>query len=154
VNEGVINKDVLDLDRPYVEINASRANIMQGHNVFGSDSLYDCAMAILTVLYEAHPKLCSMIDPQHWEVIKMDITYSAKAKSLLHAQQFIEAMKQVSVGQLKASNKNHYDSTCYWNSGSRARSLKLYEKHQEIMQHLKALKRQGQQRAIDARMCI
>lgn len=47
---------------PYVQIKASPAKLLQGHNVFGSDNIEQGAMEMIGFLYEAYPTLARMID--------------------------------------------------------------------------------------------
>ena len=61
---------------PYVELKASPAKLLQGHNVFGSDDIAQGAYEMLGLLVESYPKLCSVLDFTNIEVLHIDCTFS------------------------------------------------------------------------------
>ncbi len=73
---------------PYVQIKASPAKLLQGHNVFGSDNIEQGAMEMIGFLHEAYPLLARMLDwPRAW-VSHIDVTYSARLKDQNTAKKF------------------------------------------------------------------
>jgi len=118
---------------PYVQIKASPAKLMQGHNVFGSDNIEQGAMEMLGFLDMAYPLLSRMLDvPKAW-VSHIDVTYSARLKDQDTAKKVLQFLSNVSNGQTRLSNKR-YDSTVYWGGHtSRLVNHKCYLKYDEFM---------------------
>ena len=118
---------------PYVQIKASPAKLIQGHNVFGSDSIEQGAMEMIGFLDMAYPLLSRMLDvPQAW-VSHIDVTYSARLKDEFTAKKVLQFLSNVSNCQTRLSNKR-YDSTVYWGGEtSRLINHKCYLKHEEYM---------------------
>lgn len=118
---------------PYVQIKASPAKLLQGHNVFGSDSIEQGAMEMLGYLAEAYPILISMLYvPGAW-VSHIDVTYSARAGDQTTAKKILDFMSNVSNGQTRLSNKR-YDSSTYWGGAtSRLINHKCYLKYEEFL---------------------
>ena len=65
---------------PFVELKASPAKIMQGHNVYGSDLIEQGAMEMLGYLAETHPTLYGMLAISETEIKQLDATYSARLR--------------------------------------------------------------------------
>ena len=118
---------------PYVQIKASPAKLMQGHNVFGSDNIEQGAFEMLGFLDVAYPLLSRMLDvPKAW-VSHIDVTYSARLKDQFTANKVLQFLSNVSNGQTRLSNKR-YDSTVYWGGQtSRLVNHKCYLKYDEFI---------------------
>ena len=118
---------------PYVQIKASPAKLLQGHNVFGSDNIEQGAMEMLGFLDVAYPLLSRMLDvPRAW-VSHIDVTYSARLKDQFTANKVLQFLSNVSNGQTRLSNKR-YDSTVYWGGQtSRLVNHKCYLKYDEFL---------------------
>lgn len=118
---------------PYVQIKASPAKLLQGHNVFGSDNIEQGAMEMLGYLDIAYPLLSRMLDvPRAW-VSHIDVTYSARLKDQDTAKKVLQFLSNVSNGQTRLSNKR-YDSTVYWGGQtSRLVNHKCYLKYDEFI---------------------
>lgn len=124
------------LDKFYIEIKASPAKIMQGHNVYGSVDFYDCCFALLELIYAAYPVLGQHLDNQAWELAQIDITYSSRAKDDREAKAFINSLLAVSYGQTKC--RTGYDGTAYFGKkNSRLKKIKVYAKAPEVQETLK-----------------
>jgi len=119
--------------QPYVQIKASPAKLLQGHNVFGSDNIEQGAMEMIGFLHETYPTLARMLDwPNAW-VSHIDVTYSARLKDEDTAQKVLNFLSNVSNGQTRLSNKR-YDSTVYWGGQtSRLVNHKCYLKYEEFL---------------------
>ena len=85
----------------FIEIKASPAKLMQGHNVFGSDDVKLCALSLIELLAETYPLCFSELNQETWEVVEVDITYFSKLKDQRETTQFINALQNVSSGQTK-----------------------------------------------------
>lgn len=115
----------------YVEIKASPAKIMQGHNVYGSSDIYDCCMHLIELLSNAYPQLVERLNHLSWSLAQIDITYSMRANNAHEAKHFINALHSVSFGQTKA--RTGYDGTAYFGKkSSRLKKIKVYSKAPEV----------------------
>lgn len=124
------------LDSFYIEIKASPAKIMLGHNIFGSSDIYDCSMYLIELLCNAYPQLVERLNGYTWMVAQIDITYSARAKDSNEAKAFINALHCVSYGQTKS--RTGYDGTAYFGKkNSRLKKIKVYSKESEVLETIK-----------------
>lgn len=118
---------------PYVQIKASPAKLLQGHNVFGSDNIEQGAMEMIGFLHESYPTLASMLDFERAWVSHIDVTYSARLKDQVTAKKVLDFLGNVSNGQTRLSNKR-FDSSVYWGGQtSRLINHKCYMKHDEFL---------------------
>jgi II/X family phage/plasmid replication protein len=125
----------------YIEIKASPAKLMQGHNVFGSVDFCDCALRLIVLLSAAYPALVEKLDFSSWFLAQIDITYSSRAKSEKESKAFINALGNVSSGQTKS--RSGYDGTAYFGrKNSRLKKIKVYAKHSEVLQTIEKKKKQ------------
>jgi len=119
-----------------IELKASPAKVLQGHNLYGSTSIYEGAIAMLDWLALAYPDLADKLDIAAAEVQALDCTYSARLPNERTAQQVIDAINNISNGQTK-SRGDSYTSTAYWGSkNSRLKHLKAYLKQYEYAHQL------------------
>jgi II/X family phage/plasmid replication protein len=120
----------------FIEIKASPAKLMQGHNIFGSVDFCDCALRLILLLCSKYPVLASKLDFSSWYLAQIDITYSSRAKNDKEAKRFINALGKVSSGQTKA--QTGYDGTAYFGKkNSRLKKVKVYAKHPEVLATIK-----------------
>jgi len=134
---------------PCVSIKASPAKVMQGHNVFGSCDLELGSFELLAFLSSVKPELYDLLDIPNTEVVNLDFTFSARAENELMAKQIIDFLKSVSHSQTKKTRASEYDTTVYWNHGSRSRVLKAYLKFPELMRQLTMLKNKSPKQLTD-----
>ncbi|EHO7308795.1 DNA replication protein [Salmonella enterica] len=124
-----------NLAPPRVELKASPAKLLQGHNVFGPTDVSLCAEALLTPFCMAMPLLADYLDFENTYIAKIDCTFSARLKTINQTRQVIDILRNVSNGQTKATKSTrsqNYDSTVYWNETSYLVRRKVYLKGQEI----------------------
>jgi II/X family phage/plasmid replication protein len=127
---------------PCVELKASPAKILQGHNVFGTTDLALCAEELLGVLATAMPGLFNMLDIAETSLDWIDATFFGRVSNSEVAKQVIGYLKNVSNKQTKASRQsNQHETTVNWNKGSRHRELKAYLKEFEFDRELSELRR-------------
>ena len=120
----------------FIEIKASPAKLMQGHNIFGSVDFCDCALRLIILLCSKYPVLASKLDFSSWYLAQIDITYSSRAKNDKEAKRFINALGKVSSGQTKS--QTGYDGTAYFGKkNSRLKKIKVYAKHPEVLETIK-----------------
>lgn len=125
---------------PCVELKASPAKLLQGHNVFGSTSLELCSFEFLHNLDSAIPHLYKLLDVSNTLVDRLDVTFSARVQSHSQCQQAIAALRAVSNGQTKSTRAQEWETTVMWNQGSRHRTLVAYLKYPEFIKQLNSLK--------------
>lgn len=128
---------------PYVELKASPAKLLQGHNVFGPDSIKLGAAEMLKILATALPFLFAALEVQSTEVWELDATFSARLPDERTAYQVIEFLSNVSNGHTKARG-DIYKSTAYWGAkDSRLKKLKAYLKWDEFTAQLDEFKKKA-----------
>lgn len=124
------------LDKFYIEIKASPAKIMQGHNIFGSSDIYDCCFHLLDLLYMTNPEVTERLDSKSWELAQIDLTYSTRAKDTHESNAFIRALQNVSYGQTKS--RTGFGGTAYFGKkNSRLKKIKVYDKDSETKEIIK-----------------
>ncbi|TLX52748.1 replication initiation protein [Stutzerimonas nosocomialis] len=133
--------------QPGVEMKASPAKLLQGHNVFGPTSIRKGGEVMLKWLAGSYPKLWALLDWQNAEVYGIDCTYSVRLPDSRTALQLLQALRGVSNGQTR-NRGDDYETTAYWGSKeSRLRRLKAYLKGPEfraqLEQALKAARAYG-----------
>lgn len=128
---------------PGIEIKASPAKLLQGHNVFGPVCIEKGALVMLKWIAGTYPTLFSMLDVKSAQVYALDCTYSARMPNERTAQQVIDALRGTSNGHTKSRGDN-YQTTAYWGAKeSRLKRLKAYLKHPEFLRQLEDAKRAG-----------
>lgn len=128
-----------NLAPPRVELKASPAKLLQGHNVFGPTDVALCAEALLTPFCLAMPLLADFLDFEGIYIAKIDCTFSAMLETINQSRQVMDCLRNVSNGQTKATKSTRsqtYDSTMYWNETSNLIRRKAYLKGQEIQADL------------------
>jgi len=127
---------------PCVDLKASPAKILQGHNVFGTTDLGLCGEELLGVLATAMPALFNMLNIAETTLDWVDATFFGRVSNSEVAKQVIGHLKNVSNKQTKASRQsNQHETTVNWNKGSRHRELKAYLKEFEFNRELTELRR-------------
>lgn len=132
-----------NLSPPRVELKASPAKLLQGHNVFGPTDVALCAEALFTPFCLAMPLLADLLDFEETYISKIDCTFSARMKTMNQTHQVMDILRNVSNGQTKATKSTRsqtYHSTMYWNETSNSVRRKAYLKGQEIQRDLDCCK--------------
>ncbi|EGI17661.1 protein II protein (protein X protein) [Escherichia coli M605] len=128
-----------NLASPCVELKASPAKLLQGHNVFGPTDVALCAEALFTPFCLAMPLLADFLDFEGTYIAKMDCTFSAQMKTVSQTRQVMDCLRNVSNGQTKVTRSTRsqtYDSTMYWNETSNSVRRKAYLKGPELQADL------------------
>lgn len=126
---------------PRVNLKASPAKLLQGHNIFGSTDIKVCAFELLANLSASQPDLYELLDIENTEVCELHTTCSARLPSENICKQVIAYLKNISHGQTKATRANEHESTVYFNRGSKHRELCIYHKESEVIKQTETLKR-------------
>lgn len=125
-----------ELDKFYIEIKASPAKVMLGHNLFGSSDFEECAMFMIKLLFSTYPQLVERLNMRTWFLANIDLTFFSRADTNVEATQFINALSNVSFGQTKS--RTGYNGTAYFGQkNSRLKKIKVYGKHAETIEILK-----------------
>ena len=142
----------VDMQDFFIEIKASPAKIMQGHNLFGSDDLWDCAQALIHLFIETYPVAFEYLDSRYWSVEQVDITYHSWCKSEREAVQFVNALQNVSNGQTRGATSRSgtvYSGTAYFGKkNSRIKKIKVYVKLLEVLNNLTKAEKSGDKKNI------
>ncbi|MNZ69483.1 Phage replication protein CRI [compost metagenome] len=128
---------------PGIEVKASPAKLLQGHNVFGPTCIEKGATVMFKWLAGSYPELFAKLDISAAQVYALDCTYSSRLPDERTALQVIEALTNVSNGHTKSRGDN-YQTSAYWGAKeSRLKRLKAYLKHTEYDAQLAELKKQA-----------
>lgn len=134
---------------PHVELKASPAKLLQGHNVFGFDDLETGAIEMLGLLSEAYPKLCRILDFANAEVMHMDFTYSARLPHQNMVQPVLDYLVNVQAGHRKSKGLKFQNYVAF-SENSRYINGKAYGKYQELIEQIQELTKQSQKGDIRA----
>lgn len=146
---------------PYVELKASPAKILQGHNVYGSDVIEHGVLEMLGYLATSQPTLYGMLAVSETEVQQIDITYSARLKDDKQVEQVKEFLRNVTTQHIRKSTKEcSYQNTIYFGSSRCKRfARKVYGKKKEFdtqlkeYEYLAKLNDQNAKRVFNAMSC-
>jgi II/X family phage/plasmid replication protein len=126
---------------PRVNLKASPAKLLQGHNVFGSTNIALCGLELITNLSVSMPHLFNLLDVVNTQVSEIHTTFSARLPSENICKQVIAYLKNISHGQTKATKSNDHESTVYFNRGSKHRELCIYYKAPELAKRLSEIQK-------------
>lgn len=128
---------------PYLELKASPLKLLQGHNVYGFESIELGAVEMLGLLTQALPKLCAFLDFANTQVLHLDVTYMAKLPSQSMVAPCLRYLSNVSSGHAKSQNVR-YDNYVRWGTqNSRYIGRKVYGKYEEVENQIKQLTKQA-----------
>ncbi|MBF4385656.1 hypothetical protein EA848_18140 [Vibrio anguillarum] len=125
---------------PCIELKASPAKILQGHNVFGPTSIEVGALEMIMAFYNNYPDVHEMLNIEAATLDAIDATYSARISTELQAKQVIRQLKNVSNKQMRTSVRNEHETTVYFTKGSRHIDRKSYLKGPEFTYQLNKLR--------------
>lgn len=128
---------------PYLELKASPLKLLQGHNIFGFESIELGAIEMLGLVTEALPELCSYLDFSKTEVLHIDTTYMATLPNQSLVPKVLEYLSNVSSGHAKSQNLRYQNYVRWGVQNSRYIGRKVYGKHDEVEQQIKKLKKQA-----------
>lgn len=126
---------------PYIKIVGNPSKLLQGHNVYGPDDLDLCISAVYQAFIFAAGHMFDFLDWQYASLDYLDITYTARVESQVVAQQVLDVMKHIKVGQTKPCPDPRFKTTMYWGKGSRHKVLKCYLKLDELDKQIRRLTR-------------
>ena len=127
---------------PYVSMNAS-VKILQGHNVYGGESVKNLSAEMLHLLESNYPDFFHSLDLPQASISRLDSTYSVKLEHERYIQPCLRFLSNISNGQRRSdSDKRDFYNTVYWGGKtSREGGAKAYGKHCEVMKEVTDLNR-------------
>lgn len=147
--------DKCTLSDPYVEIKASPAKLLQGHNVYGGDSVGNAACEMLGILFQSIPQLGERLDISLATIGHIDTTFSSTVTNEAIIPKIIDYLSRISNGQTRATKNKKYETTAYWGGEtSRLLQLKAYAKHPELLVTIEKLKKEAKANNAKAQMLL
>lgn len=147
--------DKCTLTDPYVEIKASPAKLLQGHNVYGGESVGNAACEMLGILFQSIPELGERLDISLATIGHIDTTFSSTVTNEAIIPKIIDYLSRISNGQTKATKNKKYETTAYWGGEtSRLLQLKAYAKYPELLVTVEKLKKQAAAHDTKAQMLL
>lgn len=128
---------------PYVEIKASPLKLLQGHNVFGFESIELGAFHMLGMLLEAFPKLAPILDIEKTEVLCLDTTYLFRLPHQNMVQPVLNYMANLASGHRKARQVKYENYITWGNDGASVRP-KAYGKFEEVKSQLNKIQKKAE----------
>lgn len=127
---------------PYVELKASPLKLLQGHNVFGFESIELGAFHMLGMFFEAFPKLSAILDVDKTEVLCVDTTYLFRLPHQNMVQPVLDYMANLASGHRKARQIKYENYITWGNDGASVRP-KAYGKFEEVKSQLNKIQKQA-----------
>ncbi|EXA92538.1 phage/plasmid replication protein, II/X family, partial [Acinetobacter baumannii] len=127
---------------PYVEIKASPLMLLQGHNVYGFESIELGSDHMLGMLLEAFPQLAPILDLANTEVLHLDTTYLFRLPHQNMVQPTLDYMANLASGHRKARQIKYENYITWGNDGASIRT-KAYGKFEEVKSQLHKLQKQA-----------
>lgn len=127
---------------PYVELKASPLKLLQGHNVFGFESIELGAFHMLGMFLEAFPKLAQILDIDKTEVLCLDTTYLFRLPHQNMVQPVLDYMANLASGHRKARQVK-YDNYITWGNDGASVRPKAYGKFEEVKAQLNKIQKQA-----------
>lgn len=128
---------------PYVEIKASPLKLLQGHNVYGFESIELGAFHMLGMLLEAFPQLAPILDVEKTEVLCLDTTYLFRLPHQNMVQPVLDYMANLASGHRKARQVK-YDNYITWGNDAASVRPKAYGKFEEVKSQLNKVQKKAE----------
>lgn len=125
---------------PYVEIKASPLKLLQGHNVYGFESIRLAAIHMLGMLTDAFPQLLPILDFEVIEVLCLDTTYIFRLPHQNMVQPTLDYMANLASGHRKAREVKYQNYISWGNDGASVRP-KAYGKFEEVKAQLNKIQK-------------
>lgn len=147
--------DKCTLTDPYVEIKASPAKLLQGHNVYGGESVGNAACEMFGILFQSIPELGERLDISLSTIGHIDTTFSSTVTNEALIPKIIDYLSRIKNGQTKPTKSKKFETTAYWGGEtSRLLQLKAYAKHPELLFTVEKLKKQAAAHDAKAQMLL
>lgn len=126
---------------PFLELNASPAKLLQGHNVYGTDDVEKCVSSLLYVFAGAYPTALNLLDIKNAEISQIDCTYTAHLENDHQCRQVMQVLRNLSKASLRAS-RHTFETSVLWNAGSAHCTREVYLKEYEVNRQLETIKKE------------
>lgn len=127
---------------PYVEIKASPLKLLQGHNVYGFESIELGSDHMLGMLFEAFPQLVPILDLPNTQVLHLDTTYLFRLPHQNMIQPTLDYMANLASGHRKARQIKYENFISWGNDGASIRP-KAYGKFEEVKAQLHKIQKKA-----------
>ena len=127
---------------PYVELKASPLKLLQGHNVYGFESIELGSDQMLGMLMIAFPDLVPILDFEKTEVLHLDTTYLFRLPHQNMVQPVLDYMANLASGHRKARQIKYENYITWGNDGASVRP-KAYGKFEEVKSQLNKIQKQA-----------
>ncbi|KXZ67321.1 Phage replication protein CRI [Acinetobacter venetianus] len=127
---------------PYVEIKGSPLKLLQGHNVYGFDSIELGSDHMLGMLFEAFPQLLPILDVKNTEVLHLDTTFLFRLPHQNMVQPTLDYLANLSSGHRKARQVKYENYISYGNDKASIRP-KIYGKFEEVKNQLNKIQKKA-----------
>lgn len=138
--------DTCRLTPPYMELKASPAKLLQGHNVYGGESIFNGACEMFSIIEDVYPWFFhECLDLSKTDVRQIDTTFSASLPSQNMITPAIRFLSSVSNGQRKNDTKKRdFINTAYFGGAtSRLVRSKIYGKGNEVKHTIDKLQKKA-----------
>lgn len=118
--------------KPYIALNAS-VKIIQGHNVYGGESVLNLASEMLNLLNEVYPEFYACLNIPYATISRLDSTYSVSLQNEKLVQPCLRFLSNISNGHRKTDQRRDFFNTVYFGGKtSRYGGAKCYGKGAEL----------------------
>lgn len=140
---------------PYVEIKASPPKLLQGHNVYGGESIGNASAEMLGILFQSIPEVAPCLNVDLATIRHLDTTFSSQVQNENVIPKVIDYLSRIRNGQTKPTKNKKYATTAYWGGEtSRLLQLKCYAKYDEMLYQLEKFKKKSEAGDSQARLII
>lgn len=129
---------------PYISLNAS-AKLLQGHNVYGGESVKNLSSEMLALLQDYYPAFFACLDLTNAAISRIDSTYSCRLPHERLLQPCLRFLSNVSNG-LRRTDKDRRDfyNSVYWGGAtSRHGNAVAYGKAADVDREVNELKKKA-----------
>ena len=129
---------------PYISLNAS-VKILQGHNVFGGESVLNLASEMLHLLQTNYPAFFACLDLPNASISRIDATYSVSLEHERLLQPCLRFLSNISNGQRRNdTDRRDFFNTVYWGGATtRYGNAVAYGKKADVMREVKELQQKA-----------
>lgn len=138
---------------PYVELKASPLKLLQGHNVYGFESIELGAFHMLGMFLEAFPKLAQILDIEKTELLCLDTTYLFRLPHQNMVQPVLDYMANLASGHRKAREVKYHNYIAWGNDGASVRP-KAYGKFEEVKAQLNNIQKKADKGCIRSKSLV
>lgn len=126
---------------PYIALNAS-VKILQGHNVYGGESVLSLAAEMLNLLQSVYPAFYACLNIRAASIARIDSTFSVALSSESLVQPCLRFLSNVGEGHRKNDTQRDFYNTVYFGGKtSRYGGCKIYGKGHELKEEIGKLQK-------------